>query len=183
MGEPVQKGSSRYDDSLGNQIASVLQPNPNNPPTRFIGNKQQLSHLGLQDPQIGFVFQPLPHTNPVLLLVALRPRRPHGRTAAGVQQAKLDAHGIGQLSHHAAQGVNLANDMPFGNTSNRRVAGHLGDQVNIHGDHRRVQPEPGTSARSLATRVSGANYHYVILLLHGVCIRRAIRYSSWSTTS
>jgi len=38
---------------------------------------------------------------------------------------KLDSDGIRHLAHHAAQGVDLSNQVPFGDPADRRVARHL----------------------------------------------------------
>jgi hypothetical protein len=79
----------------------------------------------------------------------------------------LNAHCVRELAHHAAQRIDLTNQVPLGDTSDRRVAGHLGDQIYVHGDHGRVEPEPGASASGFAARMAGTDNDDVILLLHG----------------
>ena len=74
-------------------------------------------------------------SQPILLLVALRARRPHGRSAAGIQKPKLNPDAIGHLAHHAAKRINFAHQVAFGDAADRRIAGHLRDQVNVHRDH------------------------------------------------
>jgi hypothetical protein len=47
----------------------------------------------------------------------------------------LNCDNIGPLTHQTAQRVNLANEVSFGNATNRRIAGHLRNQIQIHGNH------------------------------------------------
>ncbi len=103
---------------------------------------------------------------PILFLVALRARRPHRRPAAGIQQPKLDADGVRDLAHHAAQRVDLANQMALGDSADRRIARHLRDQVQIHRDHRRLQAQTGARARRFAAGVSGADDDHFITICH-----------------
>ena len=119
-------------------------------------------HLGLHDTQIRLGLQHLAHANAVLLLVALRARRPHRRPAAGVQKPELNADRIGHFAHHAAERIDLANQVPLGDSPHRRIAGHLRNQVQIHGDHGRAQPHARTGARRLAAGMPGTHHHHVV---------------------
>ena len=53
----------------------------------------------------------LAHGLPVELPVDLRARGVHGRALGGVEDAELDACGVGDLRHGAAQGVELLDEM------------------------------------------------------------------------
>ena len=55
---------------------------------------------------------------------------------------KLDAGRVRNFAHHPAQGVDLAHQMTLGNPANRRIAGHLGNQIRVHGDHGGLQAQP-----------------------------------------
>ncbi len=101
-----------------------------------------------------------------MLLVHLRPRRPHGGTAAGIQQAELDADGVGHFAHDAAQGVDLAHQVALGDAADGGVAGHLRDQVEVHGDHGGPQAQARAGARGFAPGMAGADDHDVVLLIH-----------------
>ena len=81
------------------------------------------------------MFKQFAHSHAVLLLVALGARRPHGWAAAGVEEAKLNPHGIRDFSHYSAEGINLPDQMAFRDATDSRVARHLSDQVQVHGDH------------------------------------------------
>jgi phosphoribosylamine--glycine ligase len=56
--------------------------------------------------------------------------------------------------------------VPLGDTAYRRIAGHLRNEVEVHRDHRRMQPEPGGSTRSFAAGMSGTHDDHLIRLRH-----------------
>jgi hypothetical protein len=41
----------------------------------------------------------------------------------------LDTHGVGHFAHYTAQRVDLTHQVALRDASNRRIAGHLRDQV------------------------------------------------------
>ena len=61
----------------------------------------------------------------VELFVTLGTRGLHRRTFGGIQRSKLQTGDIGVARHLAAQGVDLSDNLPFGQTANRGVARHL----------------------------------------------------------
>ena len=71
------------------------------------------------------------HPELIRLLVALRPRGLDGRTFGGVQQAELDAGRIGGQAHLAAEGIDLADDVPLGLSPDGGVTAHLRNSINI----------------------------------------------------
>ena len=83
----------------------------------------------------------------VELLVRLGARRVHGRALGAVEHAELDAGGVDDLAHLAAEGVDLADDLPLGDAADGRVAAHLADGVGVHGAGGRcaapAAPPPG----------------------------------------
>ena len=68
----------------------------------------ELRHFRLLDLQVGLRLEDLAHLEPVGLFIALGAWRPDGGSAGCVQQAELDADGIGDLAHDAAQGIHFA---------------------------------------------------------------------------
>ena len=100
--------------------------------------------------------------------------RPDGRTAAGVQQSELDAGRVNHLAHDPAERVNLAHEMPLGDPADRRVAGHLRDQVEVHGAERRPQTHARRRHRRLAPRVPRADHDHIVLFIrswHWISLR------------
>src|SRR5258707_2864025 len=82
----------------------------------------QLRDFGFLDRQITLAFEHFAHFHAVLLLVALRPRRPYCRTARRIEQTELDANRVSNFAHDAAKGVHFAHQMAFGNSANGRIA-------------------------------------------------------------
>jgi hypothetical protein len=56
--------------------------------------------------------------------------------------------------------------MAFGNAAYRRIARHLRDQIDVHGDHRRPMTETRASTSGFTARVSGADYDDVVRVSH-----------------
>jgi len=78
-------------------------------------------HFGLLDPEVGLLLQNFAHSHAYICLsICARGTRP--RAAAGVEKAELDADGVGQFTHNAAEGVDFAHQVAFGDTSDGRVA-------------------------------------------------------------
>jgi hypothetical protein len=91
--------------------------------------QQQVGNFCFEQRQVGRSFQQFAHAGAVEGLVALRTRAPDGRSTAPVEQAELNAGGVGDDSHHAAERVDLAHQVALGDAADGRVAGHLGDVV------------------------------------------------------
>ena len=128
MDHPVEEGPSRDDHGFGAHEAAVAEEDSSDAlrrPTRFgCGTffEDQIDDLGLLDGQVRFLFENLPHLDAVLLLVALCAGRPYCWTAARVEQAKLDADGVGDLAHDSAEGVDLPHQVALRDTANRGIA-------------------------------------------------------------
>ncbi len=86
--------------------------------------------------------------------------------AAGVEEAELDADGIGRFAHGAAEGVDLADQVTLGDAADGGVAGHLRDEVEVHGHDGGPEPHARAGAGRLAPGVTGADNYHVVLLLH-----------------
>jgi len=123
----------------------------------------EIDHFCLANVQAGLGLENLAHLEPVLLLVALRAGRPHGGTARGVEQAELNADGVGDLAHDAAQGVHFAHQVSLGNAADRGIAGHLRDQIHVEREQRGAKPQARRRYRGLAAGVAGADNDYVVL--------------------
>src|SRR5213595_2982238 len=59
-----------------------------------------------------------------------------GWPARSVQETKLNADSIGDFAHDATEGVDLAHQVAFGDTTHCGVARHLRDQINVEGEKR-----------------------------------------------
>ena len=93
-----------------------------------------------------------------MLLVALGAGRPYRRPARGVEQAELDADGIGNFAHDAAKSVHFADQMTLGDAPNGGIARHLRDQIDIQGEKGGPQSHASRSHGCLATGMPGADH-------------------------
>jgi hypothetical protein len=118
----------------------------------------QVGHFGLLDLQIRLRLQYFAHLEPVSLLVALRTRRPYCRAARCIQQTELDADRVGDLSHDAAERVNLPDQVALGNAADSWVARHLSNQVDIKSVEGGLQAHARGGHRGLASGMAGADH-------------------------
>src|SRR5208282_1865642 len=72
-----------------------------------------------------------------------------------------DAYGVCDLAHDAAQGVDFADEVAFGDSADGGVAGHLRDQVDVEREEGGLEAHAGGGHGSFASGVAGADYYYV----------------------
>jgi len=123
----------------------------------------QLRHLGLANMEIGLAFQDLAHFYPILLFVTLSAGGPHRGAARGIEQAKLDTYRVRDLSHDAAEGIDFADQVSFGDTTHGGVAGHLGDQVGIQSKQGGLETHAGGRHGGFAAGMAGSDHDYIEL--------------------
>ena len=119
--------------------------------------EEDVGDFGLLDEEVGLLLEELAHADAVEGLVALGAGAPDGGAAGGVEQAELDACGVGDLADDAAEGVDLADEVAFGDAADGGVAAHLGDQVEVKGEQGGAQAHAGGGDGGLAAGVSGAD--------------------------
>ena len=93
----------------------------------------------------------------IRFLVGLGPRAVHRRAFAAIEHAELNAGGVDRPAHRAAEGVDLADDLPLGDAADRRVAAHLADGVAIGRQQRGARPQPRGRQRRLGAGMAGAD--------------------------
>ena len=101
------------------------------------------------------------------MLIALGAGRPDRRSARSIEQAKLDANRVRDLAHDAAEGVDFANQMAFGNSTYSGVAGHLRDQVYVQRVEGGLQAHAGRGHGCFASGMTSANHDYVEMFGEG----------------
>ena len=111
------------------------------------------------------------------LLVGLGPGAVHGRALAAVEQAELDAGGVGDQAHRPAQGVDLADDLPLGDAADGRVAAHLADRVQAGREQGRLGAQSGGGQGRLGAGMAGADDDDIEIVLGK---RHATDDSCWS---
>ncbi len=159
MNESVEKSSGRDDDSLCADSAAIAQFDA----ARGVLFQNQLRDFRLLHYKVRLAFQYLAHLHAILLFVALRARRPYRRSAGGIEQSELYANGVGNFAHDAAERVNFAYEVSFGDPANCRVTRHLRDQVGVERKQGGLQAHAGRGHGSLAAGVSGAYYDHIVL--------------------
>jgi hypothetical protein len=82
--------------------------------------------------------------------------RPDGGASGGVEEAELDAAGVGYFAHDAAEGVDFADEMTFGYAADGGVAGHLGDEVEVEGEEGGAEAHARGGCGGFAARVACA---------------------------
>jgi len=92
--------------------------------------------LALDDYEVVNLLQPAPHLSAVQIAVGLSARGLDGGTPAAVQQAKLYSGRVDDLRHYAAESIDFANDVAFGDTADSGIAAHLADRILIDGNQR-----------------------------------------------
>jgi hypothetical protein len=134
----------------------------------------QIRNFRLLDLEIRLRLQHLAHLQAIGLLVTLRTRRPYRRAARGIQQAELDADGVGNLAHDSAQRVDFAHQVSLRDAADRRVARHLRDQINVERVESGLQSHACGGHCRLASGVAGAHHNNVELFgeLHGKLSQR-----------
>ena len=57
----------------------------------------------------------------------------HRRAFTNVEHPKLNPRSVDRLAHQSAQGIDLADEVAFGDTTDGGVAAHLADGVQVGG--------------------------------------------------
>ena len=162
MGQAIQEGAGGNDDGAGGDGAAIAQMNAGDAAV-FDG---QGGDFGLLDAEVRLLFEDFAHAGAVHLLIHLGAGGPDGGAAAGVEEAELDADGVGDFAHDAAEGIDFADEVTFGDTADGGVAGHLRDEVEVHGDHGGAETHAGGGTGGFASGVTGSDDHDVVLLGH-----------------
>jgi len=95
-------------------------------------------------------------------LVALCTRTPHSRAFGEVKHTELNHGLVCDDARIAAESIYLTDNLPFGNTTHGRVAGHLANGIDIHGNEERCGTHIGGGGSSLGTGMSGTNNNDII---------------------
>ena len=91
----------------------------------------QSGYCGLEHLQVRLEFQRMFEPELIGFFVALRARRLDGRTLGFIEQPELDSSDVRVDGHFTAEGVNLPDHLPLGLATDRRVAAHLGNRVDV----------------------------------------------------
>ena len=136
--QAVEERAGRDDERRGSEALAVLELETRSRrrhPTRMRPALPKIQSM------FGTASSALLHPGAVAPLVGLRARRPDRRTAAAVEQLELDAGRVDRAAHQAAERVDLADEMAFRRSADRRIARHVRDgAVRQRADRRRGGP-------------------------------------------
>ena len=82
---------------------------------------------------------------------------------AHVEHTKLDTGGVGRASHHTAQRIDLAYEMPLAQPTYRRVARHTPDAIQIERDQQRFGAQASRRRRRFNAGMACPHHNDVIL--------------------
>ena len=137
--------------------AEISRPSANlTPQTRPFGD-QQIVGLGFDDLEIRRGANCGLHGLRIELAVGLGARAAHGRAFAAVQDAELDAAGIGDAAHEAVQGIDFPHQMALAEAADGRIAGHGADGGESVRHQRRSRAHAGAGGRGFAAGVAAAD--------------------------
>ena len=71
------------------------------------------------------------HMTAIELAVRLRARPLDSRTLGAVEHAELNTRPVDHAPHQPIERIDLADEMPFAEAANRRIAGHLADRLEL----------------------------------------------------
>jgi hypothetical protein len=94
----------------------------------------------------------------------------HRWSLSAVEKSKLNCCTVDCKTHGPAQGINLANDLPFGYASDGGVAAHLGDGVEVACEQSSFRAHSGGGEGCLHPRVPGSDHNdvkFVCAAVHG----------------
>ena len=162
MAEATQEGA-RGEDNRARRVGDAESVNHTaaDLATGLLFEQQSLDGP-LFDVEVGERHQEPLHLGAVDLHVGLGTRGAHGRPLLGVEVFEVDGGAVGDASHDAAQRVDFADELPLCLTTDGRVAGHVADGIDVHGQEQGPAPHDGERVSRLAAGVSAADDDGVI---------------------
>ena len=100
----------------------------------------------------------------VLFLVRLRTRAVHCGSLTTIEHTKLQTRRIDRQPHDATERIDLANDLSFADATDRRIATHLANRIEVRREQNGLSAEPRSSHRSLGPRVTGTYHDDVVVV-------------------
>jgi len=153
MDHPVEECPRGQNNGPGREDSPLQRPDPLD---RALGD-DHLRNDALKERQVGQALERMFHLQPVGRLVALGPGCLDRPAPAPVEETELDARPVGENPHQAPKGVDLPDKLSLGQSADSRIAGHLGDRVEMGRHQAYVKPHPARRGRRLATGVPGAD--------------------------
>ena len=154
MDEAGEKGACRQHDRPTGDPAAIGEDHGGD--GAVLANIH-VEDVAFDDGQTLVLGDPGLHGRAIELAVGLGAGPAHGRALAPIEEAKLDARGIGDLAHEATQRIHFAHEMALADPADRRIAAHRPDRLEAMGDEEGRSTEARGRARRLAAGMAAAN--------------------------
>src|SRR6185369_11068532 len=161
MNEPIQKSSGRDHNGVRSKTATIFQHDASE--SSLIEHK--IDDFSLPQMEIRGRFKRAPHLGAIAHAIRLGSWRLNRRAARSIEQSKLNASTIDDAAHDAAERVDLAHEMSLRNSTNRGIARHLTDEIEIQRNQACFSAESRRGRRRLAARMASANHDYIECLI------------------
>ena len=115
---------------------------------------QKFTAFALTNGQVRLGEESLLHPLLIGAFIRLRTQGMDSGTFARVEHAGLDECIVNGMPHFAAEGVDLANEMPLAGAADCGIAGHERDGVQIERQKQCIKPHAGTGKRGFTARVT-----------------------------
>ena len=158
MDATAQEGPDREHDCMCPKAQPHLSLDADHP----VLLDQEVFDRLLKECEPGLVLDRRAHRGLIEDAVGLGTCRPHRRSLAGVEDAKLDTAAIRRACHQAAERIDLLDQMTLADTPDGRVTAHLADGFDILGQKERAQAAAGRRKRRFGARVTAAHHHHVV---------------------
>ncbi len=129
--------------------------------------EDQILGCGLLDLKASLLVEDFLHRPSIELAVGLGSRSPDRGTLAAVEHPELDAGAVDRAPHDAIERIDLANQVPLGESPDCGIAGHLADGGPPMRKQKCPRAKARRSRRRLAAGMPAANYDDIIGSCHG----------------
>jgi hypothetical protein len=161
VNQTIQKRSGRDYDSLSAKLSPIFEHD-----TRELAViDHKVDNFSLPQMEIRRSFKRTTHLGAVSHAIRLRPRRLNRRSARTIEQAKLNSGTIDDTSHDPAERIDLSHKVPFRDSADSGIAGHLPDEIEVQSDQSGFRAETGRRRRRFTARVAGADHDYIECLI------------------
>ncbi len=163
MDHTTQERTRCQDHCTGAQFGPV----PQNDPRNAVAIHDQIGRLTLHHIQVRGGGDKGLHRFAIDFAVGLRARALDRRPLAPVQQTKLDARSVGDLTHQAIHRINLTHQMALAQTTDGGVTGHDANPVAAQRDQSGPRPHTRSRMCGVGTRVPAPdNDHIKVQMFH-----------------
>ena len=157
--EAVEESAGRQHHGAGREATAVSRHDTTNAAVL----DDQILDPALDHLKIGGSADGRLHGPPVQLAVGLGARSLYGRPLGAVEQAELDAGGVGNAAHQAVEGIDLAHQVALAEPANSGIARHLADGGEGVRDKCRTRAHAGSRGRRLTAGMAAAHNDHVKL--------------------